>query len=387
MGPSNRIMAVQTPVIPLVAELIQANPGTISLGQGVVGYGPPPQAFETIQRFTADPANHRYQHVQGIAPLIEAIGAKLARDNAIDLEGRDIVVTAGSNMGFLNAVLAIADPQDEIVLLGPYYFNQEMAVSIAGCRPVIVATDEAYQPDTERITNAITDRTRAVVTISPNNPTGAVYSRSSLQTVNELCRERGIYHISDEAYEYFTYEDATHYSPAAFAGSRDHTISLFSLSKAFGFASWRIGYMLIPSALGGAIKKIQDTNVICPPVISQFAALGALEAGYDYCRPHLQRLGEIRALVVDALDSLSNLVHTPRAQGAFYFLVEVMCDLSSLALVEHLIREHKVAVIPGSTFGVQHRCCLRIAYGALEKETVTDGMGRLISGLRQLAAD
>ena len=384
MGPSSRITAVQTPIIPLVADLIQANPGTISLGQGVVNYGPPPQAFAALQRFSADPDNHRYKHVQGIAPLIEAIGVKLAHDNAIDLDGRDIVVTAGSNMGFLNAVLAIADPQDEIVLLGPYYFNQEMAVSIAACRPVVVATDEAYQPDLERIAHAITDRTRAVVTISPNNPTGAVYSRSSLRAVNELCRQHRIYHISDEAYEYFTYGDATHYSPAAFASSRDHTISLFSLSKAFGFASWRIGYMLIPSVLCAPIKKIQDTNVICPPVISQFAALGALEAGYDYCRPHLERLSDIRALVVDALSSLGNLIHTPKAEGAFYFLARARCDLSSLALVERLIREHKVAVIPGSTFGVADQCCLRIAYGALEKETVADGMGRLTEGLREL---
>ena len=281
MGPSNRITAVQTPVIPVVAELIEANPGTISLGQGVVNYGPPPQAMEAIERFLADENNHRYKHVQGIPPLIKAFGDKLDAENNIDLEGRDIVVTAGSNMGFLNAVLSIADPGDEIVLLAPYYFNQEMAVSIAACRPVIVSTDDSFQPDVAQIANAITGRTRAVVTISPNNPTGAVYSSACLRSVNELCRERGIYHISDEAYEYFTYEKATHFSPASLAGSRDHTISLFSLSKAFGFASWRIGFMVIPSALSTPVKKIQDTNVICPPVISQYAAGG--RAGRRFC--------------------------------------------------------------------------------------------------------
>lgn len=384
MGPSNRITAVQTPVIPVVAELIEANPGTISLGQGVVNYGPPPQAMAAIERFLADESNHRYKHVQGIPPLIKAFGDKLDVENNVDLEGRDIVVTAGSNMGFLNAVLSIADPGDEIVLLAPYYFNQEMAVSIAGCRPVIVSTDDSFQPDVAQIANAITERTRAVVTISPNNPTGAVYSQSSLRSVNELCREHGIYHISDEAYEYFIYEKATHFSPASLAGSRDHTISLFSLSKAFGFASWRIGFMVIPSALSTPVKKIQDTNVICPPVISQYAAVGALDAGFAYCRPHLARLSEVRALVVDTLGSLGNLVQTPRAEGAFYFLVNVMCDLGSMELVEQLIRRHKVAVIPGSTFGVENQCCLRIAYGALEKETVAEGMGRLTEGLTEL---
>ena len=235
-----------------------------------------------------------------------------------------------------------------------------------------------------RIKKAITNRTRAVVTISPNNPTGAVYTEATLRAVNDLCREHGIYHISDEAYEYFTYEDATHFSPASLATSHDHTISLFSLSKAFGLASWRIGYMVIPTTLCAPIKKIQDTNVICPPVVSQYAALGALEAGREYCQPHLDSLAEVRSLVVDALGSVGNLVQTPRAHGAFYFLAKVSCEMSSMELVEQLIRNHKVAVIPGSTFGIDDQCCLRIAYGALQKETVADGMGRLTHGLREL---
>ena len=384
MGPSSRITAVQTPIVPVVAELIEANPGTISLGQGVVSYPPPPQAMEAVSHFAADHTNHRYKHVQGIAPLTDALADKLATENKIDLAGRDIVVTAGSNMGFLNAVLAIANPQDEILLLSPYYFNQEMAISIAGCRTVIVPTDEGYHPNLERIDRAITPRTRAVVTISPNNPTGAVYSKSALLAINALCAERGVFHISDEAYEYFTFDGASHFSPAASGSSRDHTISLFSLSKAFGFASWRIGYMVIPSGLSESVKKIQDTNVICPPVVSQFAAVGALEAGYDYCRPHLQRLSGIRALVLESLASIGDLVQTPRAEGAFYFLTKVMGDLSSMELVENLIRTHKVAVIPGSAFGVEDQCCIRIAYGALDKETVADGMGRLTQGLRDL---
>ena len=340
--------------------------------------------MDAVARFAADSANHRYKHVQGIPPLIEAMANKLVVENKIDLAGRDIVVTAGSNMGFLNAVLAIANPRDEIVLQSPYYFNQEMAISIAGCRPIIVPTDENYQPDLELIARAITPRTRAVVTISPNNPTGAVYSKSSLRAVNELCAKHGVFHISDEAYEYFTYDRTSHFSPAASSDSRAHTISLFSLSKAFGFASWRIGYMVIPSELCESVKKIQDTNVICPPVVSQFAAIGALEAGYDYCRPHLRNLGEIRSMVLQALGSLGHLIQTPRADGAFYFLVKVMCDLPSMTLVEHLIQTYKVAVIPGSTFGVEDQCCVRIAYGALKKETVADGMGRFTQGLSEL---
>ncbi|HQT95301.1 MAG TPA: aminotransferase class I/II-fold pyridoxal phosphate-dependent enzyme [Thermoanaerobaculaceae bacterium] len=237
MRDSLRMQMVQTPVIPVVGRLIRDNPGTISLGQGVVGYPPPPEALEAVARFAADPDNHMYGPVEGIPALLDAIAAKLAADNAIALtDDSRIVVTAGGNMAFANAVLAITDPGDEVILLEPYYFNHRMAVTIAGCRPIAVPTDAAHQPVVSRIEAAITSRTRAVVTVSPNNPSGAVYPEATLRAINALCRERGVYHVHDEAYEYFVYDGARHVSPASEPGAAGHTISLFSLSKSYGFA-------------------------------------------------------------------------------------------------------------------------------------------------------
>jgi aspartate/methionine/tyrosine aminotransferase len=272
---SHRLQAVQPPVIPIVAALIREHPGTISLGQGVVNYAPPEAASAALRDFFDAPDNHQYKLVDGIPQLRELITEKLAAENSIKLD-RDnaLVVTAGGNMAFLNALLAIADPGDEVILQTPYYFNHEMAVTMANCRPVLVPTDDQFQPDLEKLRAAITPRTRALVTVSPNNPTGAVYPESTLRAINEMCRAAGIYHIHDEAYEYFTWEGAKHFSPGSIHGSAAHTISLFSLSKAYGFASWRIGYQVIPVNLLDAVKKIQDTNLICPPVISQFARPG-----------------------------------------------------------------------------------------------------------------
>jgi aspartate/methionine/tyrosine aminotransferase len=140
------MQAVQSPLIPIIGELIRSNPGTISLGQGVVYYGPPPEAIALLPEFLADPENHKYKPVQGVAPLLSAIEAKLQADNGIEINGQNcIVVTAGSNMGFMNAVLAITDAGDEIIIQTPYYFNHEMAIAIASCRPVLVATDTNYQ--------------------------------------------------------------------------------------------------------------------------------------------------------------------------------------------------------------------------------------------------
>ncbi|MHC4116659.1 MAG: pyridoxal phosphate-dependent aminotransferase [Planctomycetota bacterium] len=379
-----RMQAVQSPIIPVVGELIHKNPGTISLGQGVAYYGPPPEAIESIQKFLADPANHKYKLVQGIPELLEVIERKLESENGILLEGSRIVVTAGANMGFVNAVLAIADPGDEIILQLPYYFNHEMAVTIADCKAVCVPTDDDYQLQPDAIAAAITDRTRAVVTISPNNPTGAVYRESDLRQVNGLCRNNGIYHISDEAYEYFTYDGARHFSPGSIEDSADHTISLFSLSKAYGFASWRIGWMVIPERLYMPVKKIQDTILICPPVISQWAAVGAMTVGRQYCDRKQQMTAEIRRIVLAELDDIADLVTVPRADGAFYFLLRVHEKSDPMGLVKQLIERHKVAVIPGMTFGMEDKCYLRVAYGALRKDTASVGIGRLVEGLQQI---
>jgi len=382
---SSRLQQVQSPVIPIIGDLIRANPGTISLGQGVVHWGPPPEATQMLARFMDDPENHKYKPVQGIPQLLEAIRVKLEAENGIAADPeRELVVSAGGNMAFMNAVLAIADPGDEIILLTPYYFNHEMAVMIAGCTPVLVPTDENYQPNLEAIEAAITERTRAIVTISPNNPTGAVYPEATLRAINELCRERGIYHISDEAYEYFVYGSAHHFSPGSMPGAAGHTISLFSLSKSYGFASWRVGYMVVPERLLTAVKKIQDTILICAPVVSQFAGLGCMQAGKAYCDEQLHSLRRVRAWAFCELESLGDRCVVNDAEGAFYFFLRVNTALPAMQIAERLIRDYKVAPIPGDTFGMSDATYLRISYGALHEETATEGLGRLVQGLHEI---
>lgn len=383
-----RMQSVQSPIIPVVGELIRQHPGTISLGQGVVNYGPPPEAAGHITKFLADSQNHKYKMVQGIPELLEAVEAKLKDENGIVMnDASRIVVTAGGNMAFMNAVLAITDPEDDVILQVPYYFNHEMAVAIADCKAVCVPTDENYQLQPDEIRKALTDRTRAVVTISPNNPTGAVYPSDGLRDVNAICRDYGIYHINDEAYEYFTYDGAKHFSPASVEGSTPYTISLFSLSKAYGFASWRIGYMVIPEHLYMPIRKIQDTILICPPVVSQWAAVGALTVGAAYCGEKLKEVAETRRIVLDELARIDDIVTVPPADGAFYCLLRVHTKLDTMELVERLIREYQVAVIPGTTFGITDGCYLRVAFGALEKESATEGIERLVHGLRNIVGD
>lgn len=379
----SRMEAVQSPIIPIVGQLIKDNLGTISLGQGVVSYSPPAESIKFLSAFLEDSENHKYKAVQGIQPLLTAIQIKLKEDNNINLNQQKVVVTAGGNMAFVNALLAITSAGNEIILNTPYYFNHEMATIMASCHPVLVKTDRNYQLCPDAIEAAITDKTKAVVTISPNNPTGVVYSESLLREVNQICQRKGIYHISDEAYEYFTYEGIKHFSPGSIVGSENYTISLYSLSKAYGFASWRIGYMIIPEHLFVGINKIQDTILICPPVISQYAALGALKAGKAYCQGHLEKIAVVRKIVLEHLQYLQDLCTITSANGAFYFFLKINRDIDDLELVKRLIEQYKIAALPGSTFGTKDGCYLRLAYGSLQPETAAEGMERLVKGLKE----
>ncbi len=380
---SRRLASVQTPVIPVVGRWIAATPGTISLGQGIVSYGPPPEVVEAIRQFGGPIEDHRYGPVEGLGSLVEIIEAKLARENgmAVRPDSR-VVVTAGGNLAFMNAVLAVADPGDEIILSVPFYFNHEMAIVMAGARPVLVQTQPDLQLDVDAIARAITPRTRAVVTVSPNNPTGAVYDEASLRAVNALCRDRGLFHIHDEAYEYFTY-GTRHFSPGSIPGAAAHTISLFSLSKAYGMASWRIGYMVIPDALWSAVNKIQDTLLICPPAVSQRAAAAALDVGASWATDRLAGLDATRRRMLEALSAEGMPVDVTVPNGAFYFFLRVHSTMDPMTLTERLIREHQVAVMPGTAFGAAG-CAIRVSYGALDADTVAEGLGRLVSGLHAI---
>ena len=377
--------AIQAPIVAVIGDLIRQVPGTISLGQGVVHYGPPPEAIHAIRSALEQPETHQYNDGHGIPALVRAIATKLAAENRIDVgRGSRIMVTAGANMAFMHAVLAITSPGDEVILPLPFYFNHEMAVQMAGCTAVGVATDERYQPRLDALRAAVTNRTRAIVTVSPNNPSGAVFSEAALRDVNTLCRERGLYHIADDVYEYFTYGPARHVSAGSFPGADRYTISMFSLSKAYGFAGWRVGYVTYPEHLASAMAKSQDTILVCATVAAQVGAIAALDVGRSYCRPYVAELAEIRNVVISKLSALAPVASVPTADGAFYALLKVNTDLPPMQIAERLNREHKVAVIPGPAFGMTEGCYFRVAYGALQRETVAEGIGRLVSGLRAL---
>jgi aspartate/methionine/tyrosine aminotransferase len=384
---AQRLSRVQQPVIPVMGELITQTPGTLSLGQGMVSWEPPAQVRTAAAAALADPVASldRYGPVAGNPELRQALSQWLKKEHQLDLCCSELLITAGSNMAFNALVQVLCDPGDELILPVPYYFNHEMAIRLAGGIPVVVQT--GVVPDPQQLAAAITPRTRAIVTISPNNPSGAVLPRGVLEAINRLCADRGLLHISDEAYALFGHGSAKVWSPGSAAGSGAHTVTLGSLSKSHGMAGWRIGWAVVPPALMADLAKVQDTILIHPPHLNQRAALAALEAGGDWCRQQIATLLPRRQQVLKALqraDAPWELACQP--DGAFYALLKLQSSLRSDQAMERLIREHQVALVSGSSFGLEG-CWLRLSYGMLAEADLAEALKRLVGGLHELARD
>jgi aspartate/methionine/tyrosine aminotransferase len=381
---ARRLQHVQSPVIPVMGELIRQCPGTLSLGQGMASWGPPAEALEAATTaLRDDPTLHVYGPVAGEPLLRQSIGTWLQREHQLDLSGSELLITSGSNMAFNAVVQVLCDPGDEVILPVPYYFNHEMAIRLAGGQPV--AIEAGVIPDPEQLAAAITARTKAIVTISPNNPSGAVFPREVLQAINQLCAERGLLHISDEAYALFHYGADRGWSPGRGSGSGDHTITLGSLSKSHGMAGWRIGWAVVPQALLPELTKVQDTIAIHTPRLNQRVAQGALTAGASWCRERIAGLAARRQQVLTALDqSDAPWRLLARPDGAFYALLQLDSALNSDQAMEQLIRQHRVALVSGSSFGLEG-CCLRLSYGMLESGQLGEALERLVAGLWDLS--
>ena len=371
------------PIIKLLSE-VKLPSDIISLGQGIPFFRPPTQSIQAIQEYVCHPKGYQYSPDAGFFDLRNIVVEKLKKENKIEANPNDnIIITAGANQGFMNALLTITNPGDEIILFSPTYFNYVMGIKLAGCKPVIIPTYHSkYMPEINKLQDAITSKTKALITISPNNPTGQVYPKRVLQQINEICKDHQLYHISDEVYEYFIYEKQSHISPCIFDEDIQHTITLYSCSKSFGMSGYRVGFMVIPSHLYNEVLKVQDTIGIAAPSLSQIGAVQALPIGQLYIKQFIDEINSIRLLFYETLKK-EKKIHIVQPNGAMYFFIHLQTEKKSWDLSKKLIESYKVITIPGDVFDVPYPS-LRVSFGNLNKKESSIGLDRLINGLENL---
>ena len=372
----------EAPIVKLIADS-ELPSDIVDLGQGVPFYGPPKEAILAAAQALRKESGFKYSPDSGIPELRETIARKLASENGVEADpNSNIMVTAGANQAFANAILSITRPGDHVIVLSPYYFNHVMAIQLAGCKPVVIDTNRNYQPIVERIGERITKRARAVVLVSPNNPTGAVYSRHTVNEIGTLCAKNGLHLITDETYEHFVYDGADFVSALSLDKAIEHTISLFSCSKSYGMSGYRIGYAVFPAGIYGEMLKVQDTLTICAPSALQIAAGAAMKLGGAYPRQFIPRIEKVRKIFIGGLTGLDS-VEMPVTKGSYYFLLRLRTKKSDWNIARRLIEEYGVITIPGRVFGTRYPA-LRVAYANVDESMAVKGISRLEKGFQEI---
>lgn len=337
----------------------------------------------------------RYTPVCGTPELRQAIAQKLARDNGLHYDPKEIIVSNGAKQALLNAFVAILNPGDEVLLPTPCWVSYPEMIRMAGGVPIAVRTkeNEGFLPSLAQLRKKTTPRTKAIVINSPNNPTGCVYPPELLREIAEFAVEKEIYVISDEIYERLIYDGQTHVSIASFGEQiRRQTVVVNGLSKTFAMTGWRMGYAAASEDIVRAMEAYQSHATSNANSIAQYASYKALQNGESYIRAMREEYNARRDLMVKTIagmDGVSCIV----PHGAFYVMLNVGELIGrtwrgrkiedAVALSGMLLDAVNVAVVPGDAFAATGFC--RISY-AVSREEIEEGLAAIGRFVEQVDA-
>ncbi|MEW6243309.1 MAG: pyridoxal phosphate-dependent aminotransferase [Bacillota bacterium] len=328
----------------------------------------------------------KYTPSNGIVDLKEAIAEKLRIENGLDYKPGCILVSMGAKHSLYNAILTLVDDGDEVIVPAPYWVSYTEQVKLAGGIPVIVPTEEQHDFKLTRsqLEGAVTKRTKLLILNSPNNPTGAVYTKEELEAIAGVCEQHGIYVISDEIYEKLIYDGARHVSIASLGPEiKKLTVTINGVSKAFAMTGWRIGYAAAEKEIIEAMGALQSHATSSAASMCQKASVKALTGPDDAVVAMVREFAARRDYIVERLNSIQG-VTARRPQGAFYVFPNItglygrvvggryISDDTTLA--EALLEVAEVAVVPGVAFGWPGN--LRFSY-ATSMEKIKSGLDRI----------
>lgn len=312
-----------------------------------------------------------YSENKGLLELREEISKKLKRDNSIDSVPSKIIVTIGAVEGLSAAIMALIDPGDEVILPSPTYSTHIRQVVLASGKPVLVPTVEenGFDLDIDAIQKSITSKTKAILYCSPSNPTGTVFSEKILRKLSDIALENNLMVITDEAYEYFTYDDHRHFSIGSIPEMRKNVVSCFTFTKSYAMTGWRIGYLHADEALIPQISKAHIPFAICATVVSQYAALAALKGSQDCIQEFRNHYLSARDLMCKRLDELDSIFEYQKPQGSYLMFPKILLKEGndSTVFCKKLLKEAKVSTTPGIAFGPTGEKHLRLSFCVTEE--------------------
>ena len=321
-----------------------------------------------------------YSPTAGMLPLREEIAGKLKRENGMDADPSRIIVTVGAVEGLSAAVMATVDPGDEVILPDPTYSTHIRMVQLASGKPVMVPTieEEGFSLDLDAMEKAITPRTKAIMYCSPSNPSGAVFDEKQLRGLADIAIAHDLTVITDEAYEYFVYDGSEHFCIGSIPEMENRTISCFTFTKNYAMTGWRIGYLHAHEELIPQITKAHIPFAICAPVVSQYAALAALQGPQDCVEEARRKYLSARDLMCRRLDDLGSVFEYHKPMGAYLMFPRILPKegKDSVSFCKDLLAGARVSTTPGVAFGPSGESHLRLSFCVPEEmiDTAFDRM-------------
>jgi aminotransferase len=348
----------------------------ISLGVGEPDFRTPWNICES-SIYSIEQGTTSYTSNKGLQSLRDALSRYLGQHYQLPYTSNDeIIITSGVSEALDIAIRSVVDPGDEVAIAQPSYVSYAPCVTLSGGKPVPVRCTEKdhFKLNPEALLEQLTPKTKALIINFPNNPTGAVMNKSDLKAIADIVIDKDILLISDEVYAELTY-DSTHVAAATISDLWERTITLNGFSKAYAMTGWRIGYLCAPKELCDAALKIHQYIMLCAPVMGQVGALEALRSAEEDKNSMVNEYRLRRNMFVAGLNRIGLTCHVP--EGAFYAFPSVKgTGLSDVEFAERLLKEQKVAVVPGSVFGPGGEDHLRCAY-AVSRKDLSESLGRM----------
>ena len=321
-----------------------------------------------------------YSQSEGLPELREEIVKKLKRDNNIEANTSQIIVTVGAIEGLAASVMATIDPGDEVILPTPTYSTHITQVRLASGIPVLVPLIEEnnFALNIAAIKKAITSKTKAIMFCSPNNPTGTVFSEEYLRKLAEIALENNLTIITDEAYEYFVFDDNKHFSIASIPELRKNVITNYTFTKTYAMTGWRIGYLHADEEILTQVKKAHIPFSICAPVASQYAAIAALKGSQECIEEFRQHYLKARNLMCERLDKLDSVFQYNKPGGSYLMFPKILGKIGNDSIVfsKNLLKEAKISTTPGIAFGPTGENHIRLSF-CVPEEMINKAFDRM----------
>jgi aspartate aminotransferase len=369
-----------------------AGEDVIGFGAGEPDFPTPAHIVEAAVEACRDPRNHKYSPAAGLPELRAAIAAKTRRDSGYEVEANQVLVTNGGKQALYNAFAAIIDPGDEVLLPAPYWTTYPEPIGLAGGVTVVLPTDDStgFKVTLDQLDAAVTERTKALVFVSPSNPTGAVYAPDQVEAIGRWAVDRGIWVVTDEIYEHLTYGDNVFSSmPVLVPELADRCIVANGVAKTYAMTGWRVGWTLAPADVTKAAANLQSHSTSNVANVSQRAALAAVSGGLDDVAMMREAFDRRRKVIHGLLDAIPG-VEVAEPEGAFYAFPSFRGVLgrsirgrqvtTTLELCEVVLEEAKVAMVPGEAFGAPGFARLSFALG-------DDDLSRGVTRIAELLAE